>query len=254
MGRSNKLAVSVPFCLPHLSVSVSVSVVGLSDFCNPRWRKKTRPHTAEPTAGKKKKDSKRAKSSSSDGSAPTAALAGRKRGRAQLSAEGFEESDSDGAGGDDDQEEEEDEESRLKAAEEEEAKLRRAEKKKQKLKALKVRLFVGHKSISFCKYQQQQLRTPCCRNGLQFLFFWLRLSLIVLEKIGLFLLPHGSGIQPPSVRYRTCVGFVSWVLGRGLSPVWVVAPSARQSPPPRSIGCPPPNLFRHTRRVAARQK
>lgn len=108
-------------------------------LCRRHTKKNT---TAEPAAGQNKKASKNAKNSTSNGSAPTA-VAGRKRGRAQLSAEGFEESDggdSDGAGGDGkEEEEEEDEESRLKAAAEEEATLRRAEKKKQKLKALKVR-------------------------------------------------------------------------------------------------------------------
>lgn len=76
------------------------------------------------------------------------ALASRKRGRSQLSPEGFGDSDDQGFSsddeggsgnsGDDDEEEEEDEETRMKAAEEEEAKIRRAEKKKLKLKALKV--------------------------------------------------------------------------------------------------------------------
>eukprot|EP00752_Nemacystus_decipiens_P011919 g10569.t1 len=100
---------------------------------------------AEPPTAKSMKTSKNGKgiTSTSAASAPTA-LAGRKRGRAQLSAEGFEESDgdSDGTGDDDgdEDEEEEDEESRLKAAAEEEAKLRRAEKKKQKLKALKAKM------------------------------------------------------------------------------------------------------------------
>lgn len=67
-------------------------------------------------------------------------MAGRKRGRSQLSAEGFEESDGEETSGSegDGEGEEEDEESRLKAEEEEEAKRKRAEKKKEKLKAMKV--------------------------------------------------------------------------------------------------------------------
>lgn len=103
-------------------------------LCNSPCGSLTKNHpTAEPPVGNNKKASKDEKIS-------TSALAGRKRGRAQLSAEGFEESDDDDSDGEgDDGAEEEDEESRLKAAEEEEAKLRRAEKKKQKLKALKVR-------------------------------------------------------------------------------------------------------------------
>ena len=106
----------------------------LADLCNSPCDSLTKDHpTAEPPVANNKKASKDEKIS-------TSALAGRKRGRAQLSAEGFEESDDDDSDGEgDDGAEEEDEESRLKAAEEEEAKLRRAEKKKQKLKALKVR-------------------------------------------------------------------------------------------------------------------
>lgn len=94
-----------------------------------------------PKAIKKPKESKDkgGKSSSNNKSGDDPALAGRKRGRSQLSPEGFEDSDGEGTGDEEEEEEEEDdEESRLKAAAEEEAKLRRAEKKKQKLKALKV--------------------------------------------------------------------------------------------------------------------
>ena len=65
-------------------------------------------------------------------------MAGRKRGRSQLSAEGFEEIDGEEASESEGDGEEEDEEARLKAEEEEEAKRKRAEKKKEKLKALKV--------------------------------------------------------------------------------------------------------------------
>lgn len=70
-----------------------------------------------------------------------AALAGRKRGRSQLSAEGFEESDGEGSGngGEGESGQEEDQESRLKREEQEKAQHVRAERKKQKLKALKVR-------------------------------------------------------------------------------------------------------------------
>ena len=81
------------------------------------------------------------------------AMAGRKRGRSQLSAEGFEESageeasDSDGDG----EGEEDDEESRLKAEEEEEAKRKRAEKKKEKLKAMKVPA-LGVRCSLFCYF------------------------------------------------------------------------------------------------------
>lgn len=103
----------------------------------------TQKTAVAPKAIKKPKKSKdkndKSKSKSNSGDDPAALLAGRKRGRSQLSPEGFEESDGEAEGtGDEAEEEEEDEESRLKAAEEEEAKLRRAEKKKQKLKALKV--------------------------------------------------------------------------------------------------------------------
>eukprot|EP00904_Undaria_pinnatifida_P011338 jgi/Undpi1/7334/HiC_scaffold_22.g09807.m1 len=67
-------------------------------------------------------------------------MAGRKRGRSQLSAEGFEEIDGEEASESEGDGEEEDEEARLKAEEEEEAKRKRAEKKKEKLKALKAKM------------------------------------------------------------------------------------------------------------------
>ncbi|CBJ28652.1 conserved unknown protein [Ectocarpus siliculosus] len=94
-----------------------------------------------PKTATKKKNKANNKKKNDDSSTTTTTLAGRKRGRSQLSPEGFEETDSsDGDGEEDQDEEEQDEESRLKAAEEEEARLRRAEKKKQKLKAFKAKL------------------------------------------------------------------------------------------------------------------
>ncbi|CAB1099527.1 unnamed protein product [Ectocarpus sp. CCAP 1310/34] len=93
----------------------------------------------EVTKKKKKPNNNTKKNDNS--SSITNTLAGRKRGRSQLSPEGFEETDSsEGDGEEQEQDEEQDEESRLKATEEEEATLRRAEKKKQKLKAFKAKL------------------------------------------------------------------------------------------------------------------
>lgn len=81
-------------CAPHLCLPLCPTLHLLAGGVTSN---KQNENTAKPLAARKG-GKKALPSSSSNGSAP-AAVAGRKRGRAQLSAEGFEGSDSDGTGG-----------------------------------------------------------------------------------------------------------------------------------------------------------
>ncbi|CAN0358569.1 unnamed protein product [Ectocarpus sp. 12 AP-2014] len=116
----------------------------------------------EATKKQNKANNNSNKKKNDDSSSTTNTLAGRKRGRSQLSPEGFEETDSsEGDGEEEEQDEEQDEESRLKAVEEEEARLRRAEKKKQKLKAFKAKLKEKKKQRS----QEESLAPAATKAG-----------------------------------------------------------------------------------------
>ncbi|CAN0226847.1 unnamed protein product [Ectocarpus sp. 12 AP-2014] len=116
----------------------------------------------EATKKQNKANNNSNKKKNDDSSSTTNTLAGRKRGRSQLSPEGFEETDSsEGDGEEEEQDEEQDEESRLKAVEEEEARLRRAEKKKQKLKAFKAKLKEKKKQRS----QEESLAPAATKTG-----------------------------------------------------------------------------------------